>query len=312
MAEILAQATEAYNAFFDVSTYALSDQSRAAAINKKAVECDAAIESTAAANAVAVAQLAADRAELLQRSEDDADVAIDRIDAKSVGKMVYEQFADQAAEQAHEVSVLAGRELQSYGYQSKMVASLGISVGALRAAMASGAPFRRQLAAVCSELDDDAMRPVTAPLEDAAGKGLPTAVATELAALDVATALDVARVAANAAPQVTEPPSNWDVLRFVRQKPEDPAIARRREEVAADDMVRLARSGEYAAALRACDSLVEPAAGIAAPQVAAFRAAAQQRLVADSVLRYFDATLAVKRFTFVEAMFAPPPTKGDA
>lgn len=89
----------------------------------------------------------------------------DAIDKLAIGKMVYDELTRTVEQQESVVQKLAGEELKSYGYQSKMVASLSLTYEALKCMIGRGEPFQNELNYMDMELQDADLAPALVALE---------------------------------------------------------------------------------------------------------------------------------------------------
>uniref|UniRef100_A0A7S1LMD7 Uncharacterized protein n=1 Tax=Neobodo designis TaxID=312471 RepID=A0A7S1LMD7_NEODS len=261
---------------------------------------------------------------------------LDALDVLSVAKMVYEEVEATMAKMADGVRQAGQRELHGYGYQSKMLLSIDLTLDAMRSSMRAGEPFASQLDALNGELNDAGATDAAAALpvmRSFASEGIASKAAIASAAVALASAVNEAHLAAaddsaarqNAKPTGDDEPESavvpvvrgWlSMLRVEtpkavggsggeeRQAKQSLATSRDAETAAAAAVKAAALAGDLDGVLARLPALEalgdrDRAVGGAAAKV---RRQTEGRLLADLGIRFSDSMLTVRRFAFLEGV----------
>lgn len=231
---------------------------------------------------------------------------LERYDSISMSKHYYGETLNLVAQQEYGITQLQERETSNYGYQSKKLISVGLSLETLRRRMNEGKPFAQELKALVEDADSGDVAIVSAPLQGVAGVGLPKLSELRAAALSVATAMEESakfRPSAGA-------PGWFDKLKFKTVVQPGTSQAHQMQLTVARDTAALFLSKvdeeDWSGALRVADSqnVTSTTSRDAAFQASLdeFKRVAMPKTAATQFLDYATASLTTTRVAFVEQM----------
>jgi hypothetical protein len=304
-----------YTEFVDPTAATADEASRNIALRAELHRAQAQLADAQQRRQVDVAAAQARVAERKSEFERTAEPKLDRLDNIDAAKFVYDQIETHIIESSMKIQSLHQKELKSYGYQSKMAASFGLTLDATRAKLASGEPFTKELTAIQEELEDNKeMRIVTAPLNNFAAEGIATmpALLTEAKRLLVAVDEDLMTAHVNSAASVA--PRGF-VGWLGDLKVDVPNASTGSTPVAKESGTELRRAlntvvkdlsqqrtdaalSTLAAATRLCSGPICDDAG-------RLKRLLEGRMIADTALRFSDSMLTLMRFRLVEGVLSP-------
>lgn len=233
---------------------------------------------------------------------------LERYDSISLAKHYYGENVNLVAQQEHQVSYLHERETSNYGYQSKKLISLGLSIDTLRQKMFEGSPFARELQALLDDADSADVGILSAPLQGVAATGLPKRTELRSAAFSVASAMEEAakfRPSGGA-------PSLFDMFKFRSVVQPGASQTHQMQAAMARDAAKLFLSKvdkeDWAGALQLADNDFSKSTTTASRDVpyqealVEFKRVAMPHTAATQFLTYAGASLTSARMAFVEQM----------
>lgn len=176
--------------FNDVEEYVASELAENQLLRERIAEARALEGQRRAARKVQIDDEKRQTAELRKGFALQAKPLLERYDSISLAKHYFSETLNLVAQQEYGITNLQERETSNYGYQSKKLISVGLSLETLRRRLTEGKPFAQELKALVDDADSADVAIISAPLQSVASVGLPKLSELRSTALSVATAME--------------------------------------------------------------------------------------------------------------------------
>lgn len=232
---------------------------------------------------------------------------LEQYDDLSLSKHYYGELSNVVGSQEYGAAQLQSKETGSYGYQSKKLISLGLTLESLRCNLTEGRPFARELNVLVEDSETPDIAIVSAPLQAVASVGLSTRSDMRRAAFTLARAMeDAGKYNATASAQ------GWfDSFKFRTVTKPNVSQAQKMKEAMAYDAAKMLLAyvdkDDWAGALTLADkkfqnmTTADTSSGTSyAAALEDFKRKASPHVAAKQFLQYSESSLATARLAFVE------------
>jgi hypothetical protein len=294
--------------FNDVAEYVAADVAENQSLRERIAEARALEAQRRAARKLQVDDEKRQTAELRKGFALQAKPLLERYDSISLAKHYFSETLNLVAQQEYGITQLQERETGNYGYQSKKLISVGLSLDTLRRRMTEGKPFAQELKALVDDADSADVAIVSSPLQGVAAIGLPKLSELRTSALAVATAMEE-----SAKFRPSGAPGWFDMLKFRSVvQPGTPQTHQMQLAMARDTaQLFLAKvdKEDWSGALKLADKEFSQSTTSASVRDAAYQSAlddfkrvAMPQTAATQFLDYATASLTCTRMAYVEQM----------
>ena len=229
---------------------------------------------------------------------------LEEYEKTSVAKLMYDEISGGIDSDIRSLQQLQEQEMQGFGFQSKVLFSLALTVEALKTRIASGKPFDKELRALQQEVDNSGdVLLVTEPLKCVADKGLKSSTWLTIAGREAAESLAHA-FHNRSSTQVAQ--SLFSKAKFEMPNAAEIGIPQAKRRDYAVELNDHVASQDYREALKVADEAMERlpqgtrASEDAIVALSKFKEGVVPVLLAHQLFDYCDASLTTTRYSFVE------------
>lgn len=293
--------------FSNVDAYVIGEQQAAESLRQKLATAREQLARDRSQSETDIAKAKQDVIDMRSAYSIRARPLLTRYDEISLSKHYYSELLNLVGNQEYGAQQLHSRETSNYGYQSKKLISLSLTLEALKHHVRRGEPFAKELRAIVEDSDSPDIAIVTAPLQAVAAVGLPLERDLRRSANILARAMEDA---AKSSPVDTA--QSWmDRFKFRTVTQPNVSQSQQAQIAMARDAARLflakADEGQWGAALELAAKGISSMTTANISSNAAysqslqqFRQLAMPYVAASQFVSYADASLATAQLAYVE------------